>query len=64
MKRVPAKVGTIPMVIDIRYKRRLKAGDRVQWRKSFLNGDHWKSARVLEVVGDPAGPEHVFLERF
>ena len=64
MKKVPAKVGTIPMVIDICRKRKLKRGDRVQWRKSLLRGDHWKSARVLEVVGDPARPEHVFLERF
>lgn len=63
MKRIPAKVGTIPMTVDLRGKKKVAVGDRIQWRDYSMRGAKWSGGLITKIWGDPANPDFVFLDR-
>jgi len=63
MRDVPAKVGTIPMTVDLRRKRRVKVDEVVYWRRSNVHGAKWERGYVDKVNGDAKNPTTVFICR-
>jgi len=63
VKQVRAKVGTIPMTIDIARKRKIKVGDKVKWKRHAIHGAKWEGGIITLIIGPDTHPEVVFLTR-